>query len=202
MKILIDREEKELNIKDVSGFDELLANISQNNVSQGYVISQIILNGKDISSYNLSDINVSDIERLELFTSSLKDIILDSLENVYGYIGRLNEALKKVSELYRRGKAEEANNYYSECTEGLEWVLKTVHEIKSSIAQLGDKKIGAILVSDSEDMLIDILNKMFSAQKESDWIILADLVEYKMIPLLQGWKDSISGLKEELKGQV
>jgi hypothetical protein len=46
-----------------------------------------------------------------------------------------------------------------------------------------------------------ILDNLYRAQKDEDWVLLTDLLEYELSPVLKEWAQLINGLREFLSSK-
>ena len=91
---------------------------------------------------------------------------------------------------------QEANKYYLQILEGIDWFSQVVDIImKPETANL------AVPGSDNESLevrqekLTDLMNQMLEANKNQDWVLLADLLEYEMAPFYKDWEKILSKLE-------
>ena len=40
------------------------------------------------------------------------------------------------------------------------------------------------------------IREMWNAQQEEDWIMLSDLLEYELLPMMEGWKEILPLIEE------
>ena len=140
--------------------------------------------------------NPSDIQSLEVELAHLKDLVATNLANAVDYLKRLIPGFEKAAELFRTGNEQEANKYYLQILDGIDWFSQVVNIIMKPDA--GEMVIPG---SDNESMearqakLTDLMSQMLEANKKQDWVLLADLLEYEMVPFYKDWEKILSRLE-------
>jgi hypothetical protein len=138
----------------------------------------------------------SDIDFLEVELSNLKDLVATNLVNALDYLKKLIPGFEQASDLFRAGNEQEANKYYLQILDGIDWFSQVV-----SIIMNPDE--GKLELPDADDeslqvrqkKLTDLMNQMLEANKNQDWVLLADILEYEMVPFYKDWENILSKLE-------
>lgn len=84
--------------------------------------------------------------------------------------------------LYRSGREMKANEFFLQAVEGLEFLTACIIHIGNlteSTRESGfEKAVNGLNV---------VLMEMVASQEKSDWVLLADLLEYELVPILRQW---------------
>lgn len=200
MEILIDNQSIEMDTSGVNNLEEVLVKIMTEDVKPGSTITTVKLNGTVYSEKTPHDavgVAISDIKTLEINTMGEEEIAWRFLENGVRQLDLLIQAAEKVSELFRIADEAEANEHYAQLLESLRLFLHVVDQVKeilnldlSAIAFENDT------VEQRFEKLSEVINEMLKVQEEEDWIMLADLIEYELMPLLEEWKSIVPVLKQ------
>jgi hypothetical protein len=201
MQILLDQQSIEMEQPDVSNLEQILLKIMSDYLKSGNIITRVRLNGMVYSEekpHDAATIELSDIKTLEIDTMAADEIAWQFLENGGEQLDPIIESAQKVSELFRIADESEANDQYAELLESLRLFLRMVAEVKDVL----DINLAAIrfqngTVEDRIHRLLEIMDQMLHVQEEDDWIMLADLLEYELVPLLKEWKSILPLLKEK-----
>lgn len=201
MQILLDQQSIEMEQPDVSNLEQILLKIMSDYLKSGNIITRVRLNGMVYSEekpHDAATIELSDIKTLEIDTMAADEIAWQFLENGGEQLDPIIESAQKVSELFRIADESEANDQYAELLETLRLFLRMVAEVKEVL----DIDLAAIqfqngTVEDRIHRLLEIMDQMLHVQEEDDWIMLADLLEYELSPLLEEWKSILPLLKEK-----
>ena len=68
----------------------------------------------------------SDIQSLEVELSNLKDLVATNLANTLDYLKRLIPGFENAAHLFRTGNEQEANKYYLQILDGIDWFSQVV----------------------------------------------------------------------------
>jgi hypothetical protein len=105
-----------------------------------------------------------------------KEILLTA----YEYVQKLEKGLNTIVELFREAEDGQALNMLTDALEGVQWLLDTFEatlDIQTEIIEVGDIK--------------NILGEMEQALEDIDYIMLSDLIEYEILPIVQKWNPQI-----------
>jgi hypothetical protein len=138
----------------------------------------------------------SDIDFLEVELSNLKDLVATNLVNALDYLKKLIPGFEQAAILFRAGNEQEANKYYLQILDGIDWFSQVV-----SIIMSPDEDKMKLLDADDQSLqvrqekLTDLMNQMLEANKNQDWVLLADILEYEMLPFYKDWENILSKLE-------
>jgi hypothetical protein len=110
--------------------------------------------------------------------------------------GTLLQAIEQSAVLFRVGSDEEANHYFAQVLEALRWLLQIGEE---ACQVLGLNLVKAapdpkVPVSRYLRNLQDLLEEMQEIAEEEDYVMLADLMEYELLPMVQEWQKILQDL--------
>lgn len=171
---------------EISGdnLEEILSTLMEHPVVANRVITKVLLNGDQYSEevpHAALEVERGQIDSLELVTHTAEDLCLHFLEHGHYFVETLREALPKIVDEFRLGDEMEANEHFLGFLESLHLLISMLEQAKLSMG-LGDE----ISVSDKGSLndflgsLGQTLSNMVSLQEQSDWIYLADVMEYEL----------------------
>lgn len=111
------------------------------------------------------DIN---IQKIEVITSG------------YEYLGRLVNGIEQIVEFLRAGEVKRASDLISELIEGLAWLI-------DALVLTQDIQVERIDIS----VCRELLERVVESFKNQDYVLLSDLFDYELIPLLIEWKEKL-----------
>jgi len=200
MEILIDRQSIEMETAGINNLEEVLVKIMDEHVKRGSAITTVKLNGavySEESPHDAVGVLISDIRTLEINTMGQEEIALHFLENGVGQLDLLIQGAEKVSELFRIADEAEANEHYARLLESLRLFLQVVVQVKETLhLNLSAIAFQNDTVEQRFEKLSEIMDEMIEVQEKEDWIMLADLLEYELAPLLEEWKSIVPVLKQ------
>ena len=134
----------------------------------------------------------ADINFLEVELADLKDLVATNLSNALDYLEKLIPGFDQAADLFRTGNEQEANKYYIQILDGMDWFSEVVNVVMSSEGE-GQEPENSLQVRQAK--LTDLMSQMLEANKNQDWVLLADILEYEMIPFYKEWQTILSKLK-------
>jgi hypothetical protein len=164
----------------------------------GSYIRRIWLDNKEFPSDDQEALQKkpSDIDFLEVELSNLKDLVATNLVNALDYLKKLIPGFEQAADLFRAGNEQEANKYYLQILDGIDWFSQVI-----SVIMNPDEGKLELLDADDENLqvrqkkLTDLMNQMLEANKNQDWVLLADILEYEMVPFYKDWENILSKLE-------
>lgn len=190
MKLLVNgKEETVSHMGETLG--DLLLHIEKEGVPQGNVVRSIKIDGQESSpdSPEAQKIPLSEIATLEVEISTLSDIINKNVDNADAYLIRLIPGIEKSVELFRMGNEQEANKFFINIIDGIDWLSQVLDMILTAKAISPDTVFDGKSIQDRQASLVDLTQQMVDANKNQDWVLLADLLEYEILPYYQEWSD-------------
>ena len=138
----------------------------------------------------------SDIDSLEVELANLKDLVETNLANALDYLKKLIPGFEQAADLFRAGSEQEANKYYLQILDGIDWFSQVVSVIMSpdeGETELPDTDDESLEVRQKK--LTDLMSQMLEANQNQDWVLLADILEYEMVPFYKDWEKILSKLE-------
>ena len=134
----------------------------------------------------------ADINSLEVELADLKDLVATNLSNALDYLEKLIPGFDQAADLFRTGNEQEANKYYIQILDGMDWFSEVVNVVMSSAGE-GQEPENSLRIRQAK--LTDLMSQMLEANKNQDWVLLADILEYEMTPFYKEWQTILSRLK-------
>ncbi|HIJ49704.1 MAG TPA: hypothetical protein HPP54_01380 [Nitrospinae bacterium] len=164
----------------------------------GSYIRRMWLDDKESSSDDQEALKKkpSDIDSLEVELANLKDLVATNLANALNYLKKLIPGFEQAADLFRAGNEQEANKYYLQILDGIDWFSQVV-----SIIMNPDEGEMELPDADDENLqarqkkLTDLMSQMLEANQNQDWVLLADLLEYEMVPFYKDWENILTKLE-------
>ena len=206
MKIKIDGNDVDLSVhgnKQDSLYD-FISNGIVNFIPKGRVIKDIYLNGTKFDELLINDekakaLGLGEDGELSIITMGSNELILESISAINNYFNDLSKNLSKVSDLLRVGNDKDGFNDFAADLKGISAFVQIMDKlapflsIDYSIYTYKEKTIKAYF-----DDLEAVLSKILEMQKDRDYIMLADIIEFEMEPLLKVWQEVLESLKSRI----
>ena len=196
MKVLVNGKEETISFMGET-LGDLLSHIEKVGVAQGNVVRSIKIDGQESSpdSSEAQRTQISEIATLEVEISTLADMINKNIENADAYLIRLIPGIEKSVELFRIGNEQEANKFFVKIVDGFDWFSQVLDIILTAKEISPDTVFEGKSIQDRRTSLVDLPQQMVDANKNQDWVLLADLLEYEILPYYQEWSNLLPGFR-------
>ncbi len=182
----------------LANLEELLAEIHDKHLPAGQHLYQVHLNGEFFSERYPGEaryFGIHEIERLEVKTLPEAEMVRTILKEAVGQGGILAQAVAKCAHLFRVAPEEEANRCFAQVLEALQWLL---HTGEGGVQALLRESAGALPDPQARSGFFAHLQKLLTDMEElavqEDYIMLADLMEFELHPLVEQWRTLILNL--------
>jgi len=196
MKVLVNGKEETISFMGET-LGDLLSHIEKVGVAQGNVVRSIKIDGQESSpdSSEAQRTQISEIATLEVEISTLADMINKNIENADAYLIRLIPGIEKSVELFRIGNEQEANKFFVKIVDGIDWFSQVLDIILTAKEISPETVFEGKSIQDRRTSLVDLTQQMVDANKNQDWVLLADLLEYEILPYYQEWSNLLPGFR-------
>ena len=165
-----------------ANLEEILLNILEHPSTSGRVISGVLLNGEPYSEevpHAALEVERSTIKSLELDTLTIEDMGLAFLKQGPAYANALLEVLPGITESFRLGDEQEANEYFLNFLESLQLLMSMLEQSRQVLNLWQGRD------EENSSRLSSFLDSLISLQEQKDWIFLADVLEYELSDALK-----------------
>lgn len=191
MQISINEQPLDLNLQHCRNLEEVLVEVADHWIPEGEQVFQVKVNGGVFSERYPREsryIDLDTITRLEINTVSDRELAGAILQKAANQAEILIQALEKGATLFRLADENEANFYFAQVLDSLRWLFQ--------IGQLGGQVLNIDLAHHPEGSRIEdfltrlegLLTEMTQVHQDGDFILLADLMEYELLPAVNEWQ--------------
>jgi hypothetical protein len=188
--------EKEIiqQFSDLQNLGEIIQDIETSAKASNAVVCEITVNGMllhESDETRFKGTRTSEIKELFYKTQEIENLVVESIASVLSYLSKLTESAIGTSEKLRLGEWEEAHRNLNAVVSGTEWVVDMLSQIR-----MVDKK-AATLDLDWKELDADFLNStkgLLEAFEKSDYVLVADLLEYDWSNSLEKWLSLVNRL--------
>lgn len=106
-----------------------------------------------------------------------EELVKETLESLTDYLPRLIIGCQKIAEQFHSADEATAMQSLPNALEGLEWVIQVVSELQ---------KFGVLAEFDLA-RITSHFPELESALVNRDYILIGDLLEYEIVPVLEEW---------------
>jgi hypothetical protein len=179
--------------------EEILVDIQERHMPPDHVVSEVKINGQAYSEdvpHAAVEVSRSDITALDLSTVSSEEIARHFIENGSELFDSMIASLPRITEMFRLGDEAEANEHYLRFLESLHLLVSMLEKVCQVMGiEYQKKRPEEESLTARVNTLAEILSNLLSIQEQSDWIYLADVLEYELTPLLEAVSQLLPTLK-------
>ncbi len=152
-------------------------------------IVKVNLDGEDVTGrFDQQEAMAQSHSRLEVTTGDTRNLAGDTAKSLEDFHGSLMTALSKAAEEYRMGDVEKSNQIFAQCLDGLQIVLRTSYSVANLLKLKGDTVIeDGTHMDEAMQQISGMLDEILEAQNQGDNILIADLIEYELTPVMETW---------------
>ena len=183
-----------------ANLEEILISIMEHPIVANRVITKVLLNGSRYDEevpHAALEVERRQIDSLELQTHTAEELSLHFLENGCFFVESLRQALPKIVDEFRLGDEIEANEHFLSFLESLHLLINMLEQTKLSMGLGDDIDVGGHgSLNAYLEKLSGILSNLIALQEQSDWIYLADILEYELDGSLEELAELLPMLKK------
>ncbi len=197
MKIQVTLDGEKLELKgDFKNLEDVFTALLNKLIEKERMVTEVYLNGEPYTErwYRESkDIPIEEVKDLKIITKTPKELARLALKGSVEAIEHLKNALLNVSELYRIGDDMEANEQLANCFDALRAFLNVVDNSRNILKMdNGSSPVEGEGYEEFMERFSEILDEIEEGQNFEDWLLVADVIEYELIPHLERWKNVAS----------
>jgi hypothetical protein len=189
---------------DISSLDQILKNVEGFDLPPNSVIRQIHIDGQPLIADSLSDAGslsrqMENREKIEIFTGTLSEIARDSIAEAIAYLARIEDVTHSLAICFQTAPGPEAFENLRQLLEGFYWINLLLDKLATSFhLAMNEFSVQGTAVGEHLNKFISILQQLIDSQERADFILIADLLEYEVIPMLPAWQEIFSHLFQKI----
>lgn len=205
VKIRVNGESFDIGPSGVTDIADLVRKIKTARFEPGELIVSLIVDGESMDVATLeaqgNPMPASQVGSVEIVTVKRPfEKAAELLRGMGEYLGRLSDGMAGMADKFRIGDEEEANTNLGKALDGLGVFTDLVETVKSlsrtdlsTVVDETGESLGA-----KEGRLLNALKDMEGAQVNKDWVLVADILEYDVGPLIREWRALLPIVEREL----
>lgn len=201
MQITVDGKPLEGGLRGAN-LEEMLVELSEEVLSGQRSFTEVKINGRP---YNLEEMGPSEeilaggITSLEVDTIEAQELARRFLLGADEFLGPLCQAVPAVAELFALEDEQEANERYLQLLESLQMFMQVLDAVKEILTlDLDAVREGHASARERLDKINQVLGELLSSQERQDWVLLADVLRYDLLPELEAWRRLMPRLREQI----
>ncbi|MBF0509745.1 MAG: hypothetical protein HQK57_12585 [Deltaproteobacteria bacterium] len=167
---------------------------------KGHVITIIKVNDDEISheaEMELMPESLSGIRSLEISSADPMMLAAEGIKDAQDYIKKLITGVGEALSHYRTMNIQDGGRILIKIVEGLNWFTQIVSRSEPYLhIDYASYHYQGKTLAQQFGTLHQTIMQMSEAQSRNDWVLLADLLEYELIPILQIWEGILPVLEQ------
>ncbi|MCD4829272.1 MAG: hypothetical protein K8R90_07610 [Candidatus Cloacimonetes bacterium] len=188
MQVKLNDKTLDIKASSVTSLKQILDEIERH-VPDSAIITEVTLNGKQLEDnwmQKMDGIYVMEDDSLELKTRSAIELGREAFLRSQEQFRAIREDFEKIAEMFRLDDEVKANSYLAQAVDNLQAYFRIIQESLILMNRsFADFTIDGNTAPQFMDSFSDKLSELIDIQKNKDWVLLADMIEYELLPLLQ-----------------
>jgi hypothetical protein len=190
---------------EISSLNQILAHFQDAEIPPNSIVRMISINGIPILKEDLSQNNVeinrkvSCSEKVEIVTGTVEEIVRDSIAEALEYLDRVEAITPSLASCFQTNPGPEAFESLRQLYEGFYWLNLLLDKLATNFKIiLSDIIVQGVPAQDHHLKFIEILKHLVDSQERKDMILISDLLEYEIIPMVPVWKELFEIISNEV----
>jgi hypothetical protein len=186
---VIDGQVRDFNLSGADSLASMLNSLNDDLGKNGRFIASLRVNGREIADINEeSSRRLERIGSIEIKTESPLSIARNIIAEGERFIEGLQDYLVQTAG-YFSSDNECAGRYFEEAVQGLQWFVQMIDFIEQTLQlDFNQLSLNSKPISEYVRSLNSIFQDIVNSQEQYDPVLLADLLEYDLVPHMEEWK--------------
>jgi hypothetical protein len=185
---------------DVSSLERILRYIENTHLAPDSVIRKITVDGIPVIPDGKCGLDMTDNPKtVEISTGTITEIARDSIEEALEYLDRIESLTPALSVNFQVSPGSESFENLRQLYEGFYWINLLLEKLAQNFSiSLQEVIIKGLPVQEHLNNFVTILKKLIESQEKNDCVLISDLLEYEIIPMVPVWKEIFSFMTEKI----
>ncbi len=201
-RLYIDKREIAPLPPDMNSLDQVLRLVESDHLPLNMAIRQIEVDGRPLIRSDGEARLQEDIcgpEKIEIFTSTLREVAVDSIREAVTYLERAETAIPSLSASLRIQAEPEASSSLRQFYEGIYFINLLLQRLEQSFQiPFADLRTSGGSARDCCFKLAALLKEVIGAHGKNDFGLLADLLENDIGPLIPAFKETFEAINSRI----
>ena len=198
--IIVDGQRTPLEVHNFENLEQIIEKVMADTSMQSRIVTDVLVNNEafsEIYPHQAEDMEASYIERVEIISVHTSEMAQSITRELYKVVSLMATAGRQVADLFRQADDAQALELYSD-------LLEVNRDFMNMVGVLRNEFVAdsAMDFDVSLGDLSSLFSEMIEIQENEDWILLADLLEYEYLPLVEKTKSIVAHLRESVKATI
>jgi hypothetical protein len=198
--IIIDGQRSPLEVHQFENLEQIIEKVMEDRRMQSRIVTDVLVNEEafsEIYPHQAEDMEVSYIKRVEIVSVPASEMAQDITRELYKVVTLMGKAGRQVADLFRQADDDQALELYGDLLDVNRDFLGMVGVLRGEYATDTSEEFESALAD-----LSSLFSEMIEIQENEDWILLADLLEYEYLPVVDKTKNMVARLRESLRATI
>jgi len=183
-----------------TSLDDVLKHLEHSYLTPNDVIRQIRVDGLPLLLEEPGEVpsdllqGIEKREKVEITTGTLQEIACDSVREAIAYLDRIETVIPSLASSFQVFPGPEAFVDLKELYTGFYWLNMLLDRLRQSY-----KSLLAALLPEHHQRFVSVLQQLIESQERGDFVLVADLLEYEMLPLIPAWKETFVEIARKIE---
>ena len=194
--IFIDGQQTNMNMHNFDNLEELLVGVMNDRYLENRVVTDVLINEESFSEiypHQAEDLDMEEVHQVEIKTVQSSQMGVNISRELIKVIQLMKQGGRRVADLFRQAEDAEALETYQDLLDVTRDFLGMINLLREEF-DLKEQKV----FNQAMEELSDLVSEILEVQENEDWILLADLVEYEFLPVVEKWKKVVTQLQDEV----
>ena len=189
---------------ELSSLEEVIKHVEAVHLPPESVVRQIRIDGlplviPDSGEKSELPFQVDQRDRIDIFTGTIAEIARDSIADALQYLGRIETATPSLITSFQVSPGPESFERLKQLYEGLYWLTLLLSKLEMKFQlNLAGALIRGTPASEHHKRFIAVLKQLIEGQQKGDFVLIADLLEYEILPLVRVWREMFGLVSEKV----
>jgi len=187
-----------------SSFDQMLKYVENQYLEPTAVIREIHVDGRPLAPESFYDDDWSfgltrELEKIEIYTGTLTDIAVESIEGALDYLIKIEQAAPALAVKFQDfPDFEDFTNLGSLC-EGFFFLSVLLDKLATGYQlKLDEITVRGASVREHLQKFVGIVKQLNEAQEKQEYLLIADIIEYEILPVVPVWNEILKTVSRKI----
>jgi hypothetical protein len=198
--IIVDGQRTPLEVHNFENLEQIIEKIMADTAMRDRVVTDVLVNNEafsEIYPHQAEDMEAAYIDRVEIISVHTSEMAQSITRELYKVVSLMATAGRQVADLFRQADDAQALELYADLLEVNRDFMNMVGVLRNEFAAAAPMDFDVSLGD-----LSSLFSEMIEIQENEDWILLADLLEYEYLPLVEKTKSIVAQLRESVKATI
>lgn len=194
--IVIDGQQTNMNMRNFDNLEELLVGVMNDRYLENRIVTDVLINEESFSEiypHQAEDLDMEEVHQVEIKTVQSSQMGVNISRELIKVIELMKHGGRRVADLFRQAEDAEALETYQDLLDVTRDFLGMINLLREEF-DLKEQKV----FNQALEELSDLVSEILEVQENEDWILLADLMEYEFLPVVDKWKKVVTQLQDEV----